>query len=66
MITFTEEQIGDNHARFMQIIEDTFSEERAKKILDMYDHIGERLYTAPASSFAQFHLPTIGGYLHHI
>ncbi len=66
MIKFTEEQITENYAKFLQIIEDTFSEERASKILAMYDHIGERLYTAPASSYEQFHLPVVGGYIQHV
>ena len=66
MIKFTEEQIEANYNRFMQIIEDSFPEERAEKLKKMYEHFADRLYTAPASGYAHFHLATVGGYLQHV
>jgi len=64
--TLTAEQVLLDHKRFLTIIDDTFEDERKEKIINMYNHFGDRLLTCPASSIRHFHLAEGGGYIHHV
>ena len=62
----TAEQIKNNWDKLIQLINETFENERKTKLLKMYDHFKERMIMAPASGTAHFHLCTPGGYVQHI
>jgi hypothetical protein len=65
---YTEKQIVENYETFIGLIKKTFSGDRLKKLLTMYedDSIAERTMMAPASAKEHFHLAYAGGYLDHI
>lgn len=65
-MSLTAEQIAKNWEEFVEVIESHFPEELAKKILAMYDDLGDRVNTSPASSVDHYHNAFIGGYIDHV
>ena len=59
----TEEQIIEQHERFMNLISEDV---RKDNLLKMYETIGTRLVEAPASPRVHWHNAFPGGYLDHV
>lgn len=57
---------NENYASLIKIIDGTFTGDRRDKLHAMYDHLKDRVMTAPASSKASYHNAYDGGYLAHI
>jgi len=61
----TAEQIAENYDILMEKISEIFSGERKEKLLNMFEQLGDRFATAPASTKGGFHNPFPGGLLLH-
>ena len=61
-----ETQIVDNYTKLISTITSEFSGERQENLLKMYEHFGNRIVVAPASSIEHFHCAYPGGYIEHI
>jgi len=59
-------QLQENWDKLINLIEETFSNERKVKLLQMYEHFKDRMMFAPASSQEHFHNCFPGGYVEHI
>ena len=64
----SEKEIQSNYKEFIKFIEDTFTGDRKKKLLKMYDedNLGLSVATSPASTTSWFHYSFPGGYILHI
>ena len=58
--------IRKNYSEFREIINSSFEGDRKDRLNKLYDDYGERLKTAPASSYEHFHNAIPGGYCDHI
>jgi hypothetical protein len=61
----SEEKIVENHTRFIDIIQ-SFPDERAEALMNMYNDLGSEVYLAPASGVKHYHNAFPGGYLDHV
>lgn len=64
-----ETQTNANYDRLVSIVKETYGTSnpyRCDKLLALYEHLKDRLLTAPASSKASYHNAFVGGYLAHI
>ena len=61
-----EKIIISNWERLIKLIEDTFSDNRKKKLISMYNHFKERMMFTPASGQIHFHNCHPGGYVEHV
>ena len=59
----TAEEIQENYEAFMTFIG---ADSRSEALIQMYDDIGDLLYTAPASGKVHYHTAFPGGYLDHV
>lgn len=66
MKKLTEEQILENLQKFYGIIDTYISEDRAKKLKDMYETMEVSLATSPASTKSAYHNAYAGGYVDHV
>tara|TARA_B100000579_G_C22810172_1_gene844788 strand:- start:1037 stop:1780 length:744 start_codon:yes stop_codon:yes gene_type:complete len=66
MKSLTAGQLQENWDDLIKLINDTFSNERKVKLLQMYEHFKDRMMFAPASSQEHFHNCFPGGYVEHI
>ena len=60
------ERILENWNKLIDLIENTFSDDRKEKLLKMYEYFKERMMFAPASGQQHFHLCEPGGYVEHV
>lgn len=65
---YTEKQLQQNYADFIEFLNKAFTGDRLEKLLHMYSEkeLGLNLVISPASSFRHFHNAYDGGYLDHI
>jgi len=56
----------DQFEKLIEIAKNAFSEERFKKIEEMYEQFAERILIAPASGKVHYHNCYPGGYLDHV
>lgn len=64
-----EAQTLANYDRLVEIVTDTYGKanpDRCEKLLALYEHLKDRLLSAPASSKASYHNAYPGGYLAHV
>lgn len=66
MKKLNETQLKENWDKLINLVSETFSDERKEKLLKMYKHFEERMMFAPASGTAHFHNCFIGGYVEHV
>ena len=52
--------------RLMKIVKETFDEDRATKLVKLYEDYEEQIRTAPASGKYHYHNAYVGGYLDHV
>ena len=62
----TPEQIKDNWDKFLAVIEEYISPDRADKLIEFYTQHEERFALMPASHKAQYHNCFPGGYVDHV
>ena len=62
----TSEQIVENWKDLIELINNTFDDERKEKLLKMYDYFEERISIAPASGREHYHNAYAGGYVDHV
>jgi len=62
----TPEQIKDNWDKFLAVIEEYISPDRADKLIEFYTQHEERFALMPASYKAQYHNCFPGGYIDHV
>ena len=60
------ERILNNWNKLIELIENTFSDNRKEKLLKMYEYFKDRMMFAPASGQQHFHLCEPGGYVEHV
>ena len=60
------EQIEQNYNQFVTIIDKCISSPRKEKIMEMLEHVGEEMATAPASGKNWYHGAYPGGYIVHV
>jgi hypothetical protein len=66
-MNLTEEELLNNWNKLMECIATEFSDkERQDKLVEMYNHLQDRMMYAPASSKEHFHNCFIGGYVDHV
>lgn len=65
---YTEQQLIENYNTFIKIISSSFTGERHRKLLFLYneDNFGYRLTYCPASSKEHYHSSYPGGYIDHV
>ena len=61
-----EQQLLDNWNRLMECIATEFKDERHDKLVELYNHMQDRMMYAPASSKEHFHNCFVGGYVAHV
>ena len=66
MKKLNEIQLKENWDKLISLVTENFSGERKTKLLEMYNHLQDRMMFAPASGQEHFHLCTPGGYVQHI
>lgn len=61
-----EQQLLDNWNKLMECISTEFKDERHDGLVELYNHMQDRMMYAPASSKEHFHNCFIGGYVDHV
>jgi len=62
----TDKQITDNWQKLLDIVESSFTGERQKTLLAMYEFFQDRMIVAPASGLEHYHNCFEGGYVDHV
>ena len=62
----TDKQITDNWQKLLGIVENSFTGERQKTLLAMYEFFQDRMIVAPASGLEHYHNCFEGGYVDHV
>lgn len=62
----TDEEIVSNYQTLLELINTHIVSDRKEKLLALYDLLGDRIATAPASSINSFHGCYAGGYVKHV
>ena len=65
MKQLTVTELENNYKRLCDKIQSVCDEERSKKIINMYESLGENFLISPASSRTWWHLAYPGGLIQH-
>jgi len=66
MKDLTQEQLIENYQKLLNVIDETFDEERGTKLKEMYKFFEDRMIVAPASGKPNYHYCFAGGYIEHV
>jgi hypothetical protein len=66
MKQLTEQQIVENWDKFLNLVENNFTDVRKETLMKIVEHFQDRMMLAPASSKEHYHGAHPGGYIEHV